>query len=157
MQVDSEFILNGWKQASSIPAGKILFSLMIRKLIPYTGALGAQVLKIERGDIEIKLRDRRGVRNHLSSIHAMALANLGEFATGLAVVTGLPPKMRAILKGFEIEYLKKARGTLTAKAKYKHKDSGKDSEDVSVVGEIFNTDGEVVAKVKALWRVGKNK
>ena len=126
-------------------------------MIPYTGALGAQVLKIERGDIEIKLRDRRGVRNHLASIHAMALANLGEFATGLAVVTGLPPKMRAILKGFEIEYLKKARGTLTAKAKYTHKDSAKESEDVSVTGEIFNSEGELVAKVKALWRVGKSK
>lgn len=154
MQIDSEFILNGWRQAKSIPGGKIIFSLMIKKLIPYTGALKAQIVKLEKGNVELKLKDRRGVRNHLSSIHAMALANLGEFSTGLAIITGLPPKKRAILKGFEIEYLKKARGTLSAKSSYAHKDSNLDSEDIKVLGEIFNTEGEVVAHVKALWRVG---
>lgn len=154
MQIDSEFILNGWKQAKSIPGGKIIFSLMIKKLIPYTGALRAQIVKLEKGNIELQLKDRRAVRNHLSSIHAMALANLAEFSTGLAIITGLPPKKRAILKGFEIEYLKKARGTLSAKSSYTHKDSNEESQDIKVMGDIFNAQGEIVAHVKALWRVG---
>jgi acyl-coenzyme A thioesterase PaaI-like protein len=154
VQIDSEFILNGWKQAKSIPGGKIIFSLMIKKLIPYTGALKAQIVKLEKGNVELRLKDRKGVRNHLSSIHAMALANLGEFSTGLAIITGLPPKRRAILKGFEIEYLKKARGTLSAKSSYTHKDSNEESQDIKVMGDIFNAEGEIVAQVKALWRVG---
>ncbi|MEZ4815134.1 MAG: DUF4442 domain-containing protein [Bdellovibrionota bacterium] len=157
MKVDSSFILEAWKNASRMPAGKTIFSLMIKRLIPYTGALGSKVLKLEKGKSEVRLKDRRGIRNHLSSIHAMALANLGEFATGLAVTTGIPPNHRAILKSFQIDYLKKARGTLIAKASYAHQESDEGTQDVSVSGNILNTQNETVATVQALWRIGKNK
>lgn len=155
MKLDSQFILNAWKQASSLPLGKIVFSVMIKKLIPYTGSLGARVQRLEAGSCELKLKDRRAVRNHLNSIHAMALANLGEFCTGLAVVSGLPANHRSILKGFEISYLKKARGTLTAKSTYTHKETQEHSSDVAVEGNIFNSENELVASVKANWRIGK--
>ncbi len=157
MKIDSQIILNGWKKASQIPLGKCFFSWIVKRAIPYTGALGSEIILLEAGHSEVKLKDRRGVRNHLSSIHAMALANLGEFATGLAVITALPADMRAILKGFQIEYLKKARGTLIAKADFNYTSSTSDAQDVEVVGNIYNTDQEIVAQVKALWRVGKNK
>lgn len=157
MKIDSQFILSGWEKASKVPLGKCFFSLMVKRAIPYTGALGSEIIHLSAGQSEVKLKDRRGVRNHLSSIHAMALANLGEFSTGLAVVTGLPKDMRAILKGFQIDYLKKARGTLIAKAHYEHKNTQEESQDVEVVGNIYNEEQEVVARVKALWRVGKNK
>ncbi len=157
MKINSEFILKGWNKATAIPCGKYLFSLIIKIAIPYTGSLGSRIQKLEAGNCEIQLKDRKGIRNHLSSIHAMALANLGEFSTGLALISGLPPDMRGILKAFQIEYLKKARGTLLAKAKYVHVPSDEEFKDLTVVGEIFNSDNEVVARVNALWRIGKSK
>jgi len=157
VKIDSQFILKGWEQASKIPFGKCFFSFLVKRAIPYTGALGCRITQLEAGRNEIQLKDRRGVRNHLDSVHAMALANLGEFSTGLAVVTALPTDMRAILKGFQIEYLKKARGTLIAKAEFKNPPSSLEAQDVEVIGNIYNSDQEIVARVKALWRVGKNK
>jgi acyl-coenzyme A thioesterase PaaI-like protein len=86
----------------------------------------------------------------------MALANLGEFATGLALISALPDDMRGILKGFQIEYLKKARGELKATSKVSQITST-EKQDLEVLGEITDASGAIVTKVKALWRVDKNK
>ena len=54
------------------------------------------------------------MRNHLDCVHAIALANLAELAGNVALVYSLPDDARFIVSGMEIEYLKKARGTITA-------------------------------------------
>ncbi len=60
------------------------------------------------------MRDRRAVRNHLDCVHAIALANLAELAGNVALAYSLPDDARFIVSGMEIEYVKKARGTITA-------------------------------------------
>ena len=60
------------------------------------------------------MQDRRAIRNHLESVHAVALANLGELAGNVALAYSLPDDARFIVSGMEIEYLKKARGPITA-------------------------------------------
>ena len=60
------------------------------------------------------MADRRAVRNHLDCVHAIALANLAELAGNVALAYSLPDDARFIVSGMEIEYLKKARGMITA-------------------------------------------
>jgi acyl-coenzyme A thioesterase PaaI-like protein len=142
-----------WRRACAIPGGKWLFSRLLRLRVPYTGNLGAVVQSLEPGYCAVQLHDARRLRNHLQSIHAMALANLGEMVTGLALVSGLPHDTRAILTGFSIDYLKKARGTLLAQCRCSlpvNNDPG----DLDVEGEIRDGDGSVVATVRASWRIG---
>jgi acyl-coenzyme A thioesterase PaaI-like protein len=120
--------------------------------VPYTGTLGATVVDFAPGVARVRLRDRRGVRNHLRSVHAVALTNLGEMSTGLAMLGALPPTVRGIPTRIETEYLKKARGVLEALAECKVPEVS-ESVDRFVEASIRDATGDVVAVVRARWRL----
>jgi acyl-coenzyme A thioesterase PaaI-like protein len=108
------FLRQAWDLLSGMPAGRMLFSRLVGRMAPYTGSIHATVTVLRAGYAEVEMHDRRGVRNHLDSIHAIALANLGELAGNLALAYSLPDDARFIVSGMEIEYMKKARGRITA-------------------------------------------
>jgi acyl-coenzyme A thioesterase PaaI-like protein len=146
-----------WNRLSVLPGGKQVFSRSVGFFVPYTGSLGALVEELEPGHTKVRLRDRRAVRNHLSSVHAMALANLGEMATGIALNTALPGDARAILTGFNIQYTKKGRGDLTAEARVPKVDAVPERKTFEVVASIRDSHGEEIAKVTAQWLAGPRK
>lgn len=141
-----------WRRLGGSAAGRWLFSRLVGRAIPYSSTIGARVETLETGKAVVVMRDRKKVRNHLASIHAVALANLLELTTGLAFNVSLPDGVRAIVTRFEIEYLKKARGTLTASCVCEP--PGADEErSYRVDGEAIDESGEIVARATAHWRV----
>jgi uncharacterized protein (TIGR00369 family) len=141
-----------WQRLRRLPAGRTLFSLLVGRMTPYTGTLGARVAELEPGWCRVTLRDRRRVRNHLASVHAMALANLAELAGGLAVLTGLPAGVQGIVTAFSINYVKKARGQLSAECRVSglHVTA---EQDYDAAIEIADAQGDVVARATARWRL----
>jgi acyl-coenzyme A thioesterase PaaI-like protein len=157
LKVSSDSILALWNRFGHGALGRRVFSRLVGFAIPYTGSIRATVNVLEKGYAEVLMRDRRKVRNHLRSVHAIALANIGEFCTGLSVTTSMPDGARAILKSIHVDYLKKARGTLRAKARCPvtfppYEALARTS--VPVTGEIFDAGGECVSRVVAEWVVG---
>jgi acyl-coenzyme A thioesterase PaaI-like protein len=104
---------DAWDRLHKVPGGKRAFSRLVGMAAPYTGSIGAQVVALRRGHAEVVLRDRRAVRNHLQSVHAIALANLAELTGNVAVAYTLPDDARFIVAGMSIDYTKKARGPIT--------------------------------------------
>lgn len=145
-------ILAMWNRLHGLPGGRWLFSRMLGRMVPYSGTIGARVLRLEPGHAELALKDRRKVRNHLASVHAIALANLGELTSGLATLTGLGGGVRGIVTRIEVEYRKKARGPLRAEARV-HIPRVSAPVDHQAVAEIFDASGEIVALVRATWRL----
>ncbi|MDQ3341731.1 MAG: DUF4442 domain-containing protein [Myxococcota bacterium] len=103
-----------WNLVSGFPGGKTLFSKLVGRMAPYTGTINATVTVLRAGYAEVVMHDKKSVRNHLDCVHAVALANLAELAGNIALAYSLPDDGRFIVSGMEIEYLKKARGTITA-------------------------------------------
>jgi acyl-coenzyme A thioesterase PaaI-like protein len=107
-------VREAWDFLSGVPGGKALFSRFIGRAAPYTGSIGASVVALRTGHSEVVMADRARLRNHLSSVHAVALVNLAELAGNVALAYSLPDDARFIVAGISIEYVKKARGAITA-------------------------------------------
>ncbi len=102
-----------WDRLSPFPGGRTLFSLLVGRAAPYTGSIRAKVQTLRTGHAEVVMADRPSVRNHLRSVHAVALANLCELTGNLALAYSLPDDARFIVAGMRLEYVKKARGPIT--------------------------------------------
>ena len=139
-----------WRRLSRLPFGRTLFSILIGQMAPYTGTMGARVLERGPGYSKWTLKDRRKVRNHLRSVHAVALVNLAEVSSGTAMLTALPPGTRGIVTAISMTYLKKARGTLTAECRCTLPAIEGDTR-YDVHADVRDESGDVVAKGTVNW------
>lgn len=147
-------ILRRWQSLESKPFGPRIFSFMLGRMARYTGSIGAHVLELRPGYCRVEMRDRPAVRNHLRSVHAIALMNLAEVSSGLATIVGVPDDARSILTGLSIEYVKKARGTLVAEAEAPTFDTVAERQELAIPATIRDAAGDVVATATARWLIG---
>jgi acyl-coenzyme A thioesterase PaaI-like protein len=152
----TNIVRDAWDRLSPWPGGKRVFSRILGQAAPYTGTVGARVEELSRGRSRVVLHDRRAVRNHLRCVHAVALVNLAEITGNIALAYGLPDDARFIVAGLSIEYVKKARGTITGTC---DADLPQTSERREYPVEVILRDeaGDVVAKATLRTLVGPKK
>jgi hypothetical protein len=147
-------VLNLWGTLSRFPGGKWLFSRLAGILAPYSNSIRADVEQLRPGYAQAVLRDRRSVRNHLRCVHAVALVNLGEFVSGIAMYASMPPNVRGIVVDIHATFLKKARGELFAQSYCALPDIDEPI-DFPLYAQIKDSEGDVVSEVKVVWRLEK--
>ena len=146
-------ILTQWQRLSALPGGGWLFSKLLGWQVPYSGSVSPRVLVLEPGRARVRIRERRALRQHLGSVHAIALMNVAELASGLAMLGTLPLGMRGIVTKISIEYFKKARGTLVAESRCTVAPDLPEGE-YDFYSEVHDAAGDMVARATVTWKLG---
>ncbi len=110
--------LETYKKITSYPLGHFIFNKMIGIKAPFFAKIHPDVLNLQPGLSLIEIKDRRGVRNHIGTIHATAMCTLAELCGGLALDSSIPKHLRWLPKAMNVCYLKKAKGTLRGKCEF---------------------------------------
>jgi acyl-coenzyme A thioesterase PaaI-like protein len=133
--------------------------------IPFNGHLGLEIVGLVGDKGVVRLPDSEPLRNHVGSQHAGALFAAAEAASGAAVLGALGARLAEVTplaKGAEIQYLKMARGVITATASLGEDKAailsrldadGKVLTDVRV--EMTDAEGVVVATMTVHWHMRK--
>lgn len=131
-------------------------------LSPFNRHLKAKMLGWSDNSCVIAVKRRRGVRNHVGSIHAGALFTLGETCAGLVIIRNFPfGGFRPLMSDVRVNYSKQARGDVTGKCVIPpetivrmHEDLAKGViPSVEVVTEVHDKDNLLLATVTTVWQV----
>jgi len=149
-------IRDWWDRLHTVPGGKTVFSRLVGRAAPYTGSIGATVVELGVGYAETRMDDRRRLRNHLGSVHAIALANLAELTGNIALSYSLPEDARFIVAGMSLEYIKKARGTITGLCECPVPTTSERHE-LEIPVSLIDPNGDEVVRAKLRSLVGPKK
>ncbi len=135
--------LKAWNRLKASGPGRWLFSRFVCFKAPYFSSISPLFLRLETGIAVVSIKKRHKVKNHIGTIHAIAMANLCEIAAGTVMEASLPLTMRWIPKGMTIQYLAKAESTVTVTAKMEAVAHG-DPRDIIVDCSVKDVNGKEV-------------
>lgn len=109
-------LLSSYRALERVPLGRHVFSGVYRLAAPYFITIPATITHVEPGEARARMWQAPWVRNHLGTVHAIALCNLAEYTMGAVAEASIPETHRWVPRGMSVEYLQKARGTMHARA-----------------------------------------
>ena len=106
-------VLDLWKKTTALPLGDRIFSFVFSQKAPYFATIRPRFTVLEPNRAELVIRKRRGVHNHIGTVHAIALCNGLEAAMGALAESTIPRDRRWIPKGMEVANPAKASSDVT--------------------------------------------
>lgn len=138
-----------------LPLGNFVFSGIVCFYAPYTSSISSVVQELSASGCRITMRDWPWLRNPFSSIHAIALANFGEFSSGLLMVALMQayPRLRGIPIKVTTEYFKKARGVIRAVSTPSDLAAVTEACDLEVTALVYDSSNDLLCKTTVTWTI----
>lgn len=149
MSTSSSPTLRRFETLRRLPLGRHVFDLAVATFAPFNAVLGVKVEELAPGLARTSMRDAYFRRNHLRTVHAVALTGLAEVTGNLAVASLLAEGQRFVVRSFEIDFERKARGALRAECALEAR-AVSTGQDVEVSVAIYDAQGERVASARSV-------
>jgi acyl-coenzyme A thioesterase PaaI-like protein len=156
-------VLSLWNTMSRLPQGSRLFSIAFSQKAPYFATIHPRFTELRPHRAELVIPKRRGVHNHLGTVHAIALCNGLEAAMGALAEATIPADKRWIPQGMTVAYTAKATSDITCIAEtdpeqWSTEALPEEGGDVAVRVRGVREDGEVVIEGEIrLWVTPKRR
>lgn len=124
---------------------------------PYFATIKPYFLELAPFVCRIGMRKRRGVENHIRTVHALAMGNLCELAAGMVTEVTIPASLRWIPRGMTIEYLRKAETDVTATARLTKTEWAQGPESVGVPVSVVDASGTEVVRAVITMHISAKK
>ncbi|WP_426358077.1 hotdog fold domain-containing protein [Pseudocolwellia sp. HL-MZ19] len=105
-------MLKLWKIFGNFALGRWFVGKALCFTVPYFGTIKPKLIIVKPGHIELTIKKRRAVHNHLKSVHAIAMCNAAELSAGVLIDISLTSDFRWIPIGMTVQYLKIAKTDL---------------------------------------------
>lgn len=135
---------------------------LMRFIVPFNRPHGFRVLAISDEAVKTFAPYRKKNWNHVKGIHACALATVGELAAGLTLMSHFSPlTYRIIMANITIDYHYQAKKDIVATSQFSASLKESLSREIdhagkvmqTVITELHDTDGQLVATVKTTWQI----
>ena len=80
--MSDNYLLNMYEKALKLPAGRKLFSMVFSRKAPYFATITPTISELRPNFCEVKFKKRKGVENHIQTVHVIAICNALECAMG---------------------------------------------------------------------------
>ena len=145
-------VLDLYTKVTKLPQGRRIFSLLFSQKAPYFATVRPRFVDLRPNYAELTIRKRRGVQNHIGTVHVIAICNGLEAAMGALAEATVPDNKRWIPKGMEVDYTAKATSDITCIAETDPEQWAGDDPDVPVRVRGVREDGTIVVQgVIRLW------
>lgn len=113
-QASKSMALSLWGKLGKHRLGRHIFSKAVCIKAPYFGSIKPHFHHLAPGNVEVHIKKRRSVTNHINTVHAIAMCNAAELAAGTCLDVSLDARYRWIPVGMEVKYQKMAKTHLRA-------------------------------------------
>lgn len=144
-----------YKSLQKYPMANFIFMKVLCKKAPYFSTIKPELISYSEGKIEIKIKNRKSVHNHIGTVHAIAMCNLAELCGGLTVDSVLPKNWRWIPKGMAVDYISMATTDLVGFCVLEKESINLGDNKVEV--DVFNDKKEQVFKATINMYVSEKK
>lgn len=135
--------LKAWNRMQASGFGRWLFTRAVCWKAPYFASISPRFVSLQPGCAVVSMQKRRKVKNHIGTIHAIAMANLCEIAAGVLTEVTIPVSMRWLPRGMNIQYLAKAETAVHVHASMPAP-VGADAQDLVVDCDVRDAGGKTV-------------
>ncbi|GLS83314.1 DUF4442 domain-containing protein [Paraferrimonas haliotis] len=91
-------------------------SFAFNRLVPFSRTAGQKFVRWDHTGVEIFLKNRKKVQNHIKTPHAAAMVLAAETASGAAMAWFLPDDKLPLIKNMDVAFVKRASGDISAVA-----------------------------------------
>jgi len=138
------------------------YTFIFNNMVKLAGTAGVRVEKLNKREVEVTLRNKRKIQNHIGGLHACSMALAAESATGMIVGMNVPDTHIPLIKSMNINFVRRCQGDIRATAFLGEDDYKRINEDdkgeVKVDVVVEDESGNEPIKAEMIWAwISKNR